>query len=404
MRYFVILLVLLGFAIPQAFGAEELIHGYSKFELLPSELVSGNPTSFEIRFMYYDHPYNIESLYPIIEVNPTSARPNVHIDVNPLEVYPGQVFRIPVNMTVDSEIEHGKIFLNLSFVGNGSRTDTVYKSDWTESAIIDIVTHHGGVTLSRTVVPVPFSYPPPLKFSTNHPIDEIQCNPDRVLILKHDGTPACVFLDTYSKLVQRGWAKYDSSFLDSHKQEILDNIRNTKSLSGIAKEFLVSEALHDKILSGMVSDVKYDVNCCSSDLDSPELIAILFQSDQKQMIVTAQYDLKQERITHIETNPIINGMKVTFAKNSQEQQLQKESFTTIKPNTAQFFYYPDSAETKDKYKLFMLIRLPEWMGGAENNTSAFRAYSAKSLDDPCIVKYWAEEGRQRIENPCQGGM
>lgn len=27
-----------------------------------------------------------------------------------------------------------------------------------------------------------------------------------------------------------------------------------------------------------------------------------------------------------------------------------------------------------------------------------------ALDDPCIIKYWPDEGRQRIENPCQGGM
>ena len=50
----------------------------------------------------------------------------------------------------------------------------------------------------------------------------------------------------------------------------------------------------------------------------------------------------------------------------------------------------------------MLIRLPERMGGAANDTSAFRAYRAKALDDPCIIKYWPDEGRQRIENPCQG--
>ena len=52
----------------------------------------------------------------------------------------------------------------------------------------------------------------------------------------------------------------------------------------------------------------------------------------------------------------------------------------------------------------MLIRLPEWMGGASDDISAFRAYSAKSLDDSCIVRYWPDEGRQRIENPCQGAM
>ena len=83
-----------------------------------------------------------------------------------------------------------------------------------------------------------------------------------------------------------------------------------------------------------------------------------------------------------------------------------KDITTMKPNSVEFFYYPEKPDTKkpDAYKLFMLIRLPEWMGGDANDASAFRAYSAKSLDDGCIVKYWPDNGRQRIENPCQGGM
>ena len=83
-----------------------------------------------------------------------------------------------------------------------------------------------------------------------------------------------------------------------------------------------------------------------------------------------------------------------------------ENITTIKPNSVEFFYYPDQpkSEKPDTFKLFMLIRLPEWMGGDANDPSAFRAYSAKSLDDACIVKYWPDQGRQRIENSCQGAM
>lgn len=79
---------------------------------------------------------------------------------------------------------------------------------------------------------------------------------------------------------------------------------------------------------------------------------------------------------------------------------------TMKPNSMEFFYYPnpEDTENRDVFQKFMLIRLPEWMGGAANDSSAFRAYSAKSLDDSCLVKYWGEYGRQRIENPCQGGM
>ena len=83
-----------------------------------------------------------------------------------------------------------------------------------------------------------------------------------------------------------------------------------------------------------------------------------------------------------------------------------ENITTVEPNSAVLFYYPEKpkSEKPDTFKLFMLIRLPEWMGGDANDPSAFRIYSAKSLDDACVVKYWPDQGRQRIENPCQGAM
>jgi len=79
---------------------------------------------------------------------------------------------------------------------------------------------------------------------------------------------------------------------------------------------------------------------------------------------------------------------------------------TIKPDSMELFYYPNpkNSEKADAYQTFMLVRLPEWMGGDANDVSAFRAYSAKSLDDPCLVKYWPGYERQRIENPCQGAM
>jgi len=97
---------------------------------------------------------------------------------------------------------------------------------------------------------------------------------------------------------------------------------------------------------------------------------------------------------------IINSTK------DSSQTVDVSQIKTMKPNSMELFYYPNikDSEKRDTYKLFMLIRLPEWMGGDVNDASAFRAYSAKSLDDACIVKYWPDDGRQRIENPCQGGM
>ena len=60
MRYFVLLLILIVFVMPQAFGtSEEIINGYSSFELLPSEIILEKPISFEIKFMYYNQPYSM---------------------------------------------------------------------------------------------------------------------------------------------------------------------------------------------------------------------------------------------------------------------------------------------------------------------------------------------------------
>jgi len=67
------------------------------------------------------------------------------------------------------------------------------------------------------------------------------------------------------------------------------------------------------------------------------------------------------------------------------------------------FYYPDTQNihNRDAFQAFNLIRLPEHFGGAANDTSAFRAYSALDLVSHCYIKYWPDDGRNhRIEDPC----
>jgi hypothetical protein len=82
-------------------------------------------------------------------------------------------------------------------------------------------------------------------------------------------------------------------------------------------------------------------------------------------------------------------------------------------------------QNRDPYEYYMLIRLPEWLGGGsgyrdgtgnggnassnENNSSSsgvatLRAYHSISLSDKCTAKYFLDEGRTRIENPCAGDM
>ena len=88
-------------------------------------------------------------------------------------------------------------------------------------------------------------------------------------------------------------------------------------------------------------------------------------------------------------------------KNDSPNTVSLSQLKTMKPDSVELFYYPNikDSEKKDTCKLFMLIRLPEWIGGDANDASAFRAYSAKSLDDACIVKYWSNDERQHQKTP-----
>lgn len=76
----------------------------------------------------------------------------------------------------------------------------------------------------------------------------------------------------------------------------------------------------------------------------------------------------------------------------------------MSPNTSAFFYYPNSENTKnrDAFETFQLIRLPVFLGGGHDEISTFRAFSALDISSHCITKYWPQEDRMKIEDPCHG--
>ncbi|MGH1521764.1 MAG: hypothetical protein ACRBB2_05260, partial [Nitrosopumilus sp.] len=101
----------------------------------------------------------------------------------------------------------------------------------------------------------------------------------------------------------------------------------------------------------------------------------------------------------------------TFETETDEPNVDESDFdfskvTTMKPNTMEFFYYPDPEDitNRDVFQKFILIRLPEELGGGVDDVSAFRAYSVLSVGVHCQVKYWPDEGRKRMEDPCWGSM
>jgi hypothetical protein len=93
-------------------------------------------------------------------------------------------------------------------------------------------------------------------------------------------------------------------------------------------------------------------------------------------------------------------------ENNKAEVIPFDKISFMKPNSKEFFYYPnpEDTENRDVFQKFILIRLPESLGGDVDDVSAFRAYSTVSLStDHCLVNYWPQPGRQRLENPCWGG-
>ncbi len=83
------------------------------------------------------------------------------------------------------------------------------------------------------------------------------------------------------------------------------------------------------------------------------------------------------------------------------------SVNTFPTNHAEIITYPktkDEVLNEEAFRKWQLIRLPEELGGAKKDVSAFRIYSMICLHLWCLWKYWPQEGRKRGECPCHGSM
>lgn len=138
MKYFVILTFVLVFFVPQAF-AESSFNGYSSIDPPLSEVVSGQSTVMNVRFLYTSGPYAMNNFAPIIDVNPFTAGKFVQIDVDSIEITQGQIKRIPITLTVDPQINTAKIFLSISFAGHHFMSGELQKSSWNDQIILDVV-------------------------------------------------------------------------------------------------------------------------------------------------------------------------------------------------------------------------------------------------------------------------
>ena len=80
---------------------------------------------------------------------------------------------------------------------------------------------------------------------------------------------------------------------------------------------------------------------------------------------------------------------------------------TYPVNHAEVITYPKTGDRvldEEAFRKWQFIRLPEELGGAKKEVTAFRAYSMVCLHLWCLWKYWPEENRKRGECPCHGTM
>lgn len=102
------------------------------------------------------------------------------------------------------------------------------------------------------------------------------------------------------------------------------------------------------------------------------------------------------------TNKLQEREKITLPDGTSAK------ITEFLPNHSEFFTYPpsvyDPAKFETAYQTFHLIRLPSELGGEKDDISSFRAYSALALESHCLAKYWPQEGRKKIEEPCHNGV
>ena len=219
--------------------AEESFDGYSSIDPPLSEVVAGQSTEMTIRFSYTSGSYALNDLTPIIEVNPSSAKQFVQVEVDPLEITQGQIKRIPVTLIVDPYIQHEKIFLSISYYGYHFQSDELQKSSWNDQIELDVkeilvpepqpdeqvsencgpgTVFQDGICvveeqMSKTnsaglwggVSEIPSKISPLKQFKSGVPIDEIKCKENFVLLQKHIGSPACVKPNSVIDLIKRNW-------------------------------------------------------------------------------------------------------------------------------------------------------------------------------------------------------
>lgn len=106
------------------------------------------------------------------------------------------------------------------------------------------------ITQNVRILERPDVFPPLKQFADGIAFNEIQCKEELNLVIKHDDTPACVKLESISKLVERGW-------INATSIQPTNNNVSQDMVAGNASRLVYTV---DNRIEGIVKQLEIDLN------------------------------------------------------------------------------------------------------------------------------------------------
>ena len=171
-------------------------------------------------------------------------------------------FEPDVVTLTDGEVQPVKLVINVDENAPSNLYDVQIVGTWKEEGKIpdfmgSSIRLHVGHDFGDGKIPVNMLHPP-LKFwkliqDDGGTVDDVPCRNDYVLVVKHDGSPACVTLETKIKLIERDWTKYDDASIFNWKKYItVSAIRHDSSNLADTLPVYEVEGMHDDKMINML--------------------------------------------------------------------------------------------------------------------------------------------------------
>ncbi len=212
----------------------------------------------------------------------------------------------PVPEPKDDKNSHvdGELFCGLGT----TYQDGICIVDKTDEKSVESSSNKWGDVYSLTVFEAPLK-----QFKSGIAIDEIQCRNSMAVILKYDGSPACVKEQSILKLIERGWAKqldFINNIADKEDESILNT--NTKLVANTADNFIDANNQFALNFYSNVAEGKENNNIFFSPISISTAFAIAYEGareDTARQIQAIFGFVEDDNERRTEFESILNGFK-----------------------------------------------------------------------------------------------